>query len=75
MNVRDFDILAAIPLIALLFTLYEIGGLTLPGWHTISFFASHNPTLKLAIQAAFLIAGLSGAIWFGLHATPDHITK
>jgi hypothetical protein len=71
LQANDINMLLAVGIVGLLFTAYELGGLTLPGWHTISFFAHEHVWLRWTISAAFVVAGLSLAIWFPVHAAHD----
>ncbi len=75
MTRRDFVILLSLAVIVLGFVAYEIAGLTLPGWHTVSFLASQNPALHVGITVAFVVAGLVGAAWFWWHARKGRIPK
>lgn len=67
----DINMLLAVGVVGLIFTAYELAGLTLPGWHTISFFAHEHTWLRWVISSSFLIAGLALALWFPVHAAHD----
>ena len=60
----DIYSLLGFAILALAFTAYEIAGLTVPGWHTISFLAHGNALLRGVILAGFLLA----PIWWWLHS-------
>lgn len=49
------------------FAIYEMGGLTLPGWHTVSYFAHEHLWLRVILTAA--IFALAPLFW--LHASRD----
>ncbi len=66
---RDFTILLVGVAISLLFVAYEMAGLTIPGWHTISYYASHNQTLRFAISCVMLLAGPISGAWFIWHTS------
>lgn len=64
---NDFGVLLAVVILVVLFAFYEIAGLTLPGWHTISYYAHRYLWVKVAITLGFIV----GAAWFWLHASGD----
>ena len=63
----DFVVLLSILDAVGIFVAYEIAGLTLPLWHTISYYAQFNQVLEWSIIAAFILAGNGLAIWFYFH--------
>jgi hypothetical protein len=54
----------------LVFYVIERGGLTIPGWHTVSYLAHDN----LWIRATLTLAILVSAGWFWIH-TGHHIPR
>jgi hypothetical protein len=66
-NRRDFVALLGLAVVVVAFVAYEMAGLLLPGWHTISYYASISPGLGHAIEAGFIVAGGGGAVWFYFH--------
>lgn len=67
MTKRDADILLGLAVIVVGFVAFEMAGLLLPGWHTISYYAAHNAVLDYFLLAAFVLGGLGGAVWFWFH--------
>jgi hypothetical protein len=63
----DFVILLSILDAVGIFVAYEMAGLRLQFWHTISYYAQYHPILEWAIIAAFILAGNGLAIWFYFH--------
>jgi len=66
--IADINVLLFVGILGVAFTAYEIAGLTLPGWHTISWFAHEHVWLRWAISGGFLLIGAMLAIWFPFHA-------
>jgi hypothetical protein len=64
----DLNVLLVVGILGIAFTAYEIGGLTLPGWHTISWYAHQYIWLRWVISGAFILAGITLALWFPGHA-------
>jgi hypothetical protein len=48
-----------------------MAGLTLPGWHTVSYFAQHSPILALAIGVGIASSGAGGLLWWRHHLKTD----
>ena len=63
----DLAALLAFGILAMVFTAYEIAGLTVPGLHTISYLAHHYTPLRLVILIFF---GLM-PIWWIIHSGRD----
>lgn len=64
---RDIIIALFAAVIALVIVTYEIAALTLPGWHTISWFAHEHIWLRVALTAA--IFALVPLFWY--HASQN----
>lgn len=62
------NILLVLCILVLLFAAYEEAGLRLKGWHTISWYAHHLKPIRIGITGAFIVAGITGAIWFWNHS-------
>lgn len=70
MNARsrlDFVILLALLVIVAGFVAWEMAGLLLPGFHTISFEAIHHAWLAYLIGALFVAGGAGGLLWWRHH--------
>ena len=72
---RDTYVLLGLAILVLLFCAVELAGLTLPGFHTISFVAKHNRWLYYAIWGAFVLAGPVGVWWWWWHITFGQISR
>ena len=72
---RDTYVLLGLGIVVLLFIAYEIAGLTLPGWHTISFIAKHHPWLYTLILTAFAVGGPVGVWWWAWHINFGTISR
>jgi hypothetical protein len=71
----DTYVLLGLGIVVLMFIAYELAGLMLPGWHTISFIAKHHRELYLIILAAFMLAGLVGPAWWVYHINWGTISR
>jgi Ca2+/H+ antiporter len=60
----EVRIALAVAILALAGVAYEIAGLTVPGWHTISFFATQYLWLRLGILGSIILV----AIWWWWHS-------
>ncbi len=67
MSRRDFVILLSLAIIVLGFVAYEMAGLLLPGWHTISFYAHASTWLDYGITGLIAGAGAVGVWWWRRH--------
>jgi hypothetical protein len=65
----DFVILLSLLVLVAAFVAWEIAGLTLPGFHTISFEAVHHAWLAYLIGALFVAGGAGGLLWWRHHLT------
>jgi len=63
----DFVVLLSLLVIVTAFVGYELAGLVLPGWHTVSFFAIHNPALAIGIAVAAFLALIAFEVWWWRH--------
>jgi hypothetical protein len=57
-------VLFVVAVLTIAFVFYEIAGLTVPGWHTISWYAHHHVYLRLLILTAFILT----IPWWWLHS-------
>jgi len=64
---EDLAVLFVVAVLTIAFVFYEIAGLTVPGWHTISWYAHHHVYLRLLILVAFLLA----PVWWTIHSGQD----
>lgn len=74
MSRKDFVVLLTLAVLVLGFVAYEMAGLLLPGWHTLSFLSEHNQPLAIGIGVAFPVAGLAGLAWW-IHHMHSRIPK
>lgn len=65
----DFVILLSLLVVVAAFVAWEEAGLTpqLTAFHTISFLASHNRALAIAIGVLFVVGGFGGLLWWRHH--------
>jgi hypothetical protein len=63
----DFVILLALVVLVAAFVAYEMAGLLLPGFHTISYEAVRHTWLAYLIGALFVAGGLVGLLWWRRH--------
>lgn len=61
---EDLGVLFVVALLTLGFIFYEIAGLTLPGFHTVSWLAHHHWYLRLLILIGFCLT----PIWWVIHS-------
>ena len=64
---HDTYVLLGLGILILGFVAYEIAGLTLPGWHTISWFAKYHSWLFTTILVGFMALGLLAPLWWVGH--------
>ena len=67
MTKRDGAVLLGLAVLVLAFVAYEMAGLSLPGWDTVSFFSQRSDPLFVTIFALFILGGLGGAGWWYWH--------
>lgn len=72
---RDTYVLLGLGIIVLGFVGYEIAGLTLPGWHTISYIAKEHRWLYTLILTAFAVAGPLSIWWWVWHINYGTISR
>ena len=72
---RDTYVLLGIGIVVLGFICYELAGLTLPGWHTISYLAKQHPSLFTAILVGFLALGMIAPVWWVWHVRYGTISR
>ena len=61
---EDLTVLFLVALLTLAFIFYEIAGLTLPGFHTISYLSHNHWYLRLLILIGFCLA----PYWWWIHS-------
>jgi hypothetical protein len=64
---RDFAVLLGLAVLVLGFVAYEMAGLTIDGWHSVSWYAQHNIVLAAFIGVLFIAGGLGGLLWWIRH--------
>jgi hypothetical protein len=64
---EDLAVLFVLAIMTMGFIFYELAGLTLPGWHTISWFSHHHMYLRVVILIAFALT----VPWWWLHSGSD----
>jgi hypothetical protein len=67
----DFVVLLSLLVVVTAFVAFEMAGLLLPGWHTISYYAHANRWLDYLISALFLAGGAGGFIWWRHHVSQN----
>ncbi len=72
---HDTYVLLGLGIIVLAFISYELAGLTLPGWHTISFYAKQHTWLFAAILIGFMALGMVAPMWWTYHVRFGNITR
>ena len=63
-QIADENIWLVVFIVVGIITAVELAGLTLPGFHTISYIAYHNPTVRWLVAALFVGAN----IWWLVHS-------
>jgi len=66
--------LVVIPVLAIAFSLFEWGGLTIAPWHTISWYAQRHFALDVFIAGLFGGGGIVGLAWW-IHHMRNHISR
>lgn len=61
---EDLAVLFILAILVVSFIFYELAGLTIPGWHTISYLAHNHWYLRFLILLGFLLA----PIWWMIHS-------
>lgn len=64
---EDLTVLFIVAILTLAFIFYEIAGLTLPGWHTISYYSHNHWYLRYLILVGF---ALTPFWWFAHSGQP-----
>lgn len=72
---RDTYVLLGLGILVLAFIAYELAGLTLPGWHTISYYAKYHPWLFSGILLGFMALGMIAPVWWVIHVRYGTISR